>query len=234
MRRALPLFLALVSLALTAAPGRAGVITGTHGVNLLGDFSGTVTYSPLNDTSALLQILLTNTSPAGHGGYLTGFAFNNPGNHVMNFGLSSAPAHFALIGWPSFHNSVDASPYGRFDVGAAVGGNFEGGGNSHHGLTVGTSGTFLFALTGQGLDKLTVDDFLSTASAPPGNAKGNPAFVVRFRGFDDGCGPDSDKVPLDGDPPPVRIENTPEPATVVLVCLGALALAGVTLFRRAK
>src|SRR5262249_36986379 len=219
MRRALALVLPVLALALAATPSQAGIITGTSGLNLLGDFSGTVTYSPLTDTSALLEFQLTNTSPAAHGGYLTGFAFNNPGAKVTTFALTSSPAHFELIGAPSFNNSIGAGPFGHFDAGAALRANFEGGGNPHHGLGVGQSGTFLFTLTGQSLDKLTVDDFLATSSAPPSNGKGNPPFVARFRGFSD-CNPDSDKVPLDYDPPPLHIESTPEPATVLLGAFG--------------
>src|SRR5262245_14354110 len=222
MRRALALVLPVPSLALAATPSKAGIITGTQGLNLLGDFSGTVTYSPLNDTSGLLEFQLTNTSPAAHGGYLTGFVFNNPGDQVTTFALTSSPAHFELLGGPTFNNSIGAGPFGHFDSGAALGANFEGGGNPHNGLGVGESGTFLFTLTGQGLDKLTVDDFLATSSAPPSDGQGNPSFVARFRGFSD-CNPDSDKVPLDKDPPLLNIESTPEPATMAMGAFGALA-----------
>src|SRR5262245_37104481 len=231
MPRAFALGLSLLTLALAAVPTQAGMITGTSGVNGLGEFTGTVTYSPLTDTSALLEFQLTNTSPAAHGGYLTGFAFNNPDDKVATFALTSSPAHFELIGAPTFNNSITAGPFGHFDAGAALRANFEGGGNPHHGLGVGQSGTFLFTLTGQSLDKLTVDDFLATSSAPPSNGKGNPPFVARFRGFSD-CNPDSDKVPLDYDPPPLHIESTPEPATVLLGAFGVFAGVGAAVIRR--
>ena len=63
MPRAFALTFSILTLALAAVPTRAGIITGSNGVNQLGEFIGTVTYSPLNDTSALLEFQLINTSP---------------------------------------------------------------------------------------------------------------------------------------------------------------------------
>src|SRR5262245_20438389 len=48
----------------------------------LGACTGSATYNAANATSATLTITLDNTSPAGNGGYITAFAFNNPGNLI--------------------------------------------------------------------------------------------------------------------------------------------------------
>ena len=218
------------------APVHGDVITGTHGLNGIGKFSGTVTYSALTDHSALLEIDLTNTSTSGRGGYLTGFAFNNPSGDITGATLTGSNSWFLLLGGPTFNShSVSASPYGQFDMGAALGGDFLGGGNPNHGIAVGHSAQFFFALTGQHLKQLSDSSFLTDPSIGPGNGAGDPPFVARFRGFSE-PGPTSDKVPLDYhgniDPPPV--DRFPEPATALLGGLGMLASAGFALLRRAQ
>lgn len=179
-----------------------------------GDFTGTFAYDGV-DTVA---ISLTNTSAAANGGFITGFAFNipSPASVQSTFFVASNPA-FLLIGGPpgNFSNDVDADPYGNFDIGAALGGSFLGGGSPNSGIGVGSNATFSFKLGGPGFAGLTAGAFLSTLSAPQGGQTPEN-FIVRFKGFANG---QSDKVP-DGGVSPI-----PEPATALLLGLGLATLS---------
>jgi hypothetical protein len=207
------------------SPARAELIEGSNGLNSLGAYTGTFSYTPNGGTQATLVISLTNTSPGGSG-YLTAFVFNNPSKLITGATLDSSNANFALLGAAPFQDGVGGQPFGHFDLGASTGGSFTGGGNPSKGLGVGQTGTFTFALTGSDLDGLTANSFFSSLSAPPGQGKGPAAFVARFRGFD----PEgSDKVPgvlvIRDDLPVVGVDQVPEPSalTVAAVGLGTLA-----------
>ena len=189
-------------------------ITGT---GTLGDFSGSFTYSFTNDTSASIVVNLTNTSPVANGGYLTAFAFNNPNNSITGATLSSTSPNFGLIGTPDFDNTISGSPFGDFDAGASTGGSWLGGGNPTTGIAVGSSETFTFSLSGSGLSGLTTQDFINELTSSPSGQ--SYWFAARFRGFIDGG---SDKVPADGENPPV----IPEPTTILLLGSGLLGLFG--------
>jgi len=210
-----------------ALPARAGLITGTNGLSGRGQFEGAVTYTPVSNVTAWLEITLTNTSPAAGGGYLTGFAFNNPSDRITHVELTASNSKFMLLGGPAFQNFVSAGPFGNFDLGAAIGGSFEGGGNPRPGLGVGQTGHFFFALTGTHLDELTEKMFLTTPSAPPGDGQGNPAFAARFRGFQGE--PSSDKVLLDR-----VVVHQPEPRSGVLAGIGVLAVLALPALRWAR
>jgi hypothetical protein len=210
------------------APGMAGIITGTHGVSGLGTFDGDLTYKATDDHDAMLQVTLQNTSAAGNLGYLTAFAFNNPGGRITGASLTSTTPAFHLIGDPAHPGGVNGAPFGQFDLGASTGKLFEGGGNPNTGIAVGHTELFWFTLSGNGLADITEGDFLSTFSSPPGAGQGTVAFVARFRGFSHG---DGDKVPVDV----VHIKHAPEPVTWVSGVVGvALAIGIATLRRRAS
>lgn len=215
------------------------LLAGSDGLNNLGFFQGSLGYTPHDDHSATLTIQLTNTSPLANGGYLTAFAFNNPGGetpHLTGVTLSSAPAHFVLIGDPSFNGGISGTPFGHFDLGAAISetktnhgntsdtgiGNFDNGGSPSNGLAVGQSGTFVFNVTGNGLNSLNELSFVNELSTGHGEGEGNKFFVARFRGFTNG---DGDKVPAD----PL---SAPEPGTMTLAGLGFLGLCGYGWRRR--
>ena len=216
---------ALCGLLAPAAPAVAGIITGTNGLTGLGTFDGDLTYNATGDHTATLQVTLHNTSDAANKGFLTAFAFNNPGGRITSAALTSTAPAFHLIGDPAQPGGVNGAPFGHFDLGASTGKSFEGGGNPNTGVGVGQTDLFWFTLNGNGLTDITEDNFLATPSAPPGAGQGTVAFVARFRGFSDGR---SDKVPVDT----VHIEHAPEPVTVTMGLIGVGLAAGAVALRR--
>jgi hypothetical protein len=150
----------------------------------LGDFTGSITYTPTMDDMGTLLVSLTNTSPMANGGFITAFVFNIASSDSdASAMLLSGPANFVGI------SDVNAQPFGmNFDAGASTSGGpapFEGGGNPSLGLGVGDTGEFEFKITADDAASLMADDFIT-------NGPFDFNFVVRFRGFEDNG---SDKVP---------------------------------------
>lgn len=165
---------------------------------MIGKFTGTMTYTGSTLNTGLLTIVLTNTNTAAEGGYITGVVFNIPG---------SEPGSTSLLTGTTFPGFLDtgsiesAAPFGTYEAGAALGGSWLGGGSPTGGIGVGQTGTLTFAITRPGALGLTAESFLGTAQAP--------APLVRFKGFANGG---SDKVPA-----------VPAPGAAALFGLGALA-----------
>ena len=219
MRKTLLLGAALAAATLAPAVARAVPIaisgTGSTGAS----FTGTFDYDASTTT---VTVSLMNTSPASLDGSITGFAFNIPdAADVTNVVFGTSDADFHILGDPSFDNSVNAAPFGSFDIGSGTGPSFEGG--NPFNITFGLSGTWTFAFTGTGLSSLTSADFLSTLSEPTG---GNTPedFVVRFQDLNHE--PSSDKVPNGGG------GVVPEPGTLMLMGLGVASLAARRRVRR--
>jgi hypothetical protein len=177
----------------------------------LGNFMADLYYRPFSTTSGVLDISLKNTSPVAGGGYLTGFAFDNPFNSITGATLTGTNPSFGLLGGPAFNQGIAAQPLGTFDIGAGLGGSFTGGGQTTAGIPAGVTASFQFAFTGTNLDRLTTSNFVSPTS-------GEGAFAARFRDFSGGG---SDKVP--------GKVGIPEPSTVVLLGLG---MAGLLVYRK--
>jgi MYXO-CTERM domain-containing protein len=161
----------------------------------LGDFSGTIEYNFDSGDMGSLIVSLTNTSNPANGGYITGFVFN------INSTDDDAMAEL-LSGTHPFVGVADenGAPFGTFDAGAALGGNWEGGGSPNSGIAVGDTGIFNFKITAADAMTLAAMNFIT------GPNEFN--FVVRFRGFVNGG---SDKVPV------------PAPAALALLGLAGLA-----------
>jgi hypothetical protein len=194
-----------------AATASAIPISGT---GALGSFSGSFEY---NAGTGSIDVWLTNTSPVANGGYITAFVFNLPDGVSATLFDPSDP-DFDVIGGPDFDAGINGAPYGHYDIGASTGGAFEGGGDPHKGIGVGSTEHFTFGVSGAA----TMPGFLSTLSAPQGSQQ-LQSLVVRFRGFEDGG---SDKVYV-GEESPV-----PEPGTGLLIAAGLASLAASRRRRR--
>jgi hypothetical protein len=196
---------ALLAGALLTGAASADIIQFTSdnalSTEALGSYEGSLDYDP---SQARLTVTITNTSPAANGGFITGLAFRVD---------STDPAAMAVLSTSSvpFSNIVNASaaPFGTYVGGAALGGDWLGGGSPQAGVGVGETATLVFSVTASDSATLTAIDFIEVSSAA------GPDFVVRFRGFADGG---SDKVPGRPD------EVVPSPGTLgVLGGLGILA-----------
>jgi hypothetical protein len=165
----------------------------------LGTFTGSIDYTAATST---LTVSLTNTSPLANGGFITGFVFNiDSVDAGASATLQAGATHpFADTGRES------ASPFGNYEAGAALGGDWTGGGSPNSGIAVGATGIFTFLVSASDSLALSASDFISAQGPDTWD------FVVRFRGFVDGG---SDKVPG---------TVVPAPSGLALLLLG---LAGV-------
>ena len=206
---------AVAAMLLVGSPARGASVTkeAIAGDGVLGDFTGSVTYTYTAGDTADLAIFLKNVSDPANGGYLTGFVFNIGADHV-SAKLNPNPTEIDYndrdgLGLPKHGFFYDvgthasASPYGTFEAGAALSkgkpgkngvpplGEFLGSGKPQYGIGVGESATFHFKVTGASdvLDDLTAMAFLREMS---GHGDYSASFIARFRGFRN-CG--SDKTP---------------------------------------
>lgn len=239
--------LALLVAALPA-PALADPITITgdtaNSTSNLGNFTATLVYTPTSATQATLSVMnLDNTSPLANGGFITAFVFNNPNNLISGVNLMvTGNPNFSLLGGPTFNNTINAQPFGDFDIGVTTdptpnnNSSFEGGGNPNRGIGVNAAPvTFNFLLTGTMLNTLDESSFLNTFSNPRGDDLAQAAFVVRFRGFNDGG---SDKAPGiavggGGGGGGGNGGVIPEPTSLALWGLGTLGVAAYLRRRRA-
>jgi len=161
-------------------------------------FSASLDYSYDHGDEGLLVITLTNTSASSVGGYLTGFVFDIATTD------DDFEAELENASNDDFEDtgSESANPFGDFDAGAALRGNWNGGGNPSFGLAVGEIGIFEFEIEADDASSLTASSFLG--------ANGD-WFAVRFRGLNNG---DSDKL----------LGNT-----ITVVPLPSAAIAGMSM-----
>ncbi len=209
MKKLFVLLAVLTLVALPVAAMAAYISTGsipitadsagsTEGVGL---FDGILEYfyDDTNSNLGKLDVSLTNTTPATKGGYITGFVMNNPGA-ISSISAFTAPnSNWQQLGLSN--NGESANPFGDFDFGAALGGNFEGGGSPTAGIAVGSTGNFAFTFSGSNLNSLTTLSFVQALSTDPPGSYGPEFFVARFRGMNE-PEPTSDKVPANVVPLP--------------------------------
>jgi hypothetical protein len=186
-------------------------IVSCESIEGIGAFTGTMNWSYSGGKQGYLTVSLTNTS-SFPGGQLTGFGFNADPTKINVSLMSGLPA------W-DFIQDFPASPYENFDYGAAVNGDFLGGGNPAPGIDIGSTGTFVFKVMGASALLSTLD-----AMSFFDESKYGYAFIARFRGFDNGG---SDKVIGCLEPNAV-----PVPMPVALAAAGLLAVG--VLRRRMK
>jgi len=189
-------------------------VNSSYSLEGLGSFTGSASYSYSDSSHATFTVALTNTSPSANEGYITAMAFLLPSmtyqTKIYSVFMSSSPDEFHLLYQPKT-SPFDNHPFHLdFDFGAAVGKSWEGGGKPSEGIGVGSTETFTFAMTGKGLDLLSIDDFTQQYGGQ------NVFAALRFKGFEDGG---SDKVlgELGGGGAQV-----PEPATLLLFGSGIL------------
>jgi len=205
------------------APDGATGSTGNTGVA----FTGSITYQlgGFSGGNADLKITLRNTdSPPSTASLITGFVFNIDGAHS---GISLVPNPTGGFQQLLSSSQLSASPFGTFEAGAALGGDWEGGGSPGQGIANGDSMDFYFsvkALSGT----FSADAFMSELSQG-----GNPSalFAVRFRQVG-ANGQDSDKVLAGqiGDGTGGEVDPVPLPG----VALAGLVLLGGVGCRRLR
>ncbi|MFG0329352.1 MAG: hypothetical protein ACF8PN_05570 [Phycisphaerales bacterium] len=145
----------------------------------LGHFTGTLDYR-LQGGAWILSVDLTNTSDPSNGGYITGFLFNIDSRDDD----AEAELFSASHGFFEDAEGESGQPFGSdYDAGAALNGNWLGGGKPSRGIAVGDTGSFQFEIEADDASFLTASSFM--------NGPYEYDFVVRFRGFEDGG---SDKV----------------------------------------
>ena len=169
-------------------------------------YLGSLEYNFISGNTGELKVSLTNTSPASVGGFLTGFLFRLDG--ISGVTLTSAiPTFFQDTGADS------GSPFGQFDGGAALGGDFQGGGPPSDGLGIGASGFFVFSLTSASASTINATDFLGTL-----DTRESVGFLVRFQSLSVSAG--SDKVPGGTDSVVIPLPNAGMLAGAGLMALG--------------
>ena len=143
-------------------------------VKKLGSYTGPASY---DDVAGLLTISIQNTSTDPRAGRLTGFAFNIDGTATAGYrdadNLATRGDEDPFDDARAKKNRVvKAKPFGMLDAGAALDGkwNSAGGRKAARGIATGSTGTFVFDVTGGA--GMTVAGFLA----------GDNGLVAAFRG----------------------------------------------------
>lgn len=203
-------------------PSQALLITsGDISTENIGEFEANVEWSGDD-----LSVALTNTSPLANGGYITGFLINLPSGASFEVAWTDSGLEFLA----ATDSAYSGAPYGSFDYGYALGGNFLGGGKPSIGIGVGETGNFLFS-DWESVEGLTEEDFVAHFDHDEPNASN---FLVRFRGFEDGGSDkvmggyeDEPEIDIPGLPTPPSSAEIPEPNSLVLFLLGILCVVGI-------
>jgi hypothetical protein len=163
-----------------------------------------------------LDFLIRNTSSSSVGGFLTGIVFKEvAGTSYLSGSYSSSNSHFSLL------TNASASPFGSYPIGAALGGNWLGGGSPNNGLAA-NGGTADFKFT-----------FSYTGTAPTetswSNVLNGDGFLARFKGL---AGGGSNKVPDIASMDIVTTSAVPEPSSFVMAGFATLGMLAYGVYRR--
>ena len=201
--------MACLAAACIGAAAQAAIVPITSNSSLstenLGKFIGTLNYTFLGGTTGNLNVSLTNTTPVSTGGYITAFMFRPPPALGSFTSLLTASDYASMT---NIAAGASGAPFpGTWLGGAGTGGSWLAGGSPTGAVPVGATGHWSFTITGANASALTSDSFVSG-----GSVTDSYAFIVRFRGMDDG---DSDKVPAN---------QLPSPGAVALLGLSGLMM----------
>ena len=188
--------MACLAAACIGAAAQAAIVPITSNSSLstenLGTFIGTLNYTFLGGTNGKLDVTLTNTTPSATGGYITAFMFRPPPELGAFTSVLTASDIASMSNIPA---GASGAPFpGTWLGGAGTGGSWLAGGSPTGAVPVGATGHWSFTITGANASALTSDSFVSG-----GSVTDSYAFIVRFRGMDDGG---SDKVPANQLPSP--------------------------------
>lgn len=188
--------MACLAAACIGAAAQAAIVPITSNSSLstenLGTFIGTLNYVFLGGTNGKLDVTLTNTTPVSTGGYITAFMFRPPPALGSFTSLLTASDYASMT---NIAAGASGAPFpGTWLGGAGTGGSWLAGGSPTGAVPVGATGHWSFTITGANASALTSDSFVSG-----GSVTDSYAFIVRFRGMDDGG---SDKVPANQLPSP--------------------------------
>lgn len=165
------------------------------------EVSVSFTYSSTDASNATITVWLDNLS-AHPGTVITGFGFNVPDGTLDEVDPAQGPPFLVytpdnvgdgsgFVGKIDYSNGgttgIPADGYGRYDMAA-----FNGVADElNDGLVANAmhdSGTFVFSVTGTGLDALDEMSFLSLYSGPPSGGNDFQTFVVRWKDLSGGSG----------------------------------------------
>ncbi len=246
MTRKLGLYCAfIISLLAFAAPASATISFSTGGLAGTGVTADVgMTYQSISDTASRLTISITNTTLLSVGGFVTGFAFNLPSLHGVNFTsiggdiddagkqqtteLTTANVNPGDTGWWTrfdYEGIKAPNGAGRFDFGVlnhSTANAFINGGNGKPPYILeGDTTDFFLDITGTGLDDFSSASFESAIfnELSTSGSAGAFNFGVRFQGV----GPDDQNSDL------ATMTVVPVPSALAL---GLIGLASVSWVRR--
>jgi hypothetical protein len=221
LRHRLAQWLAATVVGFAACGAKADTISFTadqaDSTSHLLNFSALLTVSMIDSTHYDIHLSMTNTTtPSSVGGFITGVLLNNPGN-ITAISINPQPSTLLFTQLGLSNPDIKASPFGFYDFGAALGGDWEGGGAPGQGIGIGSTGVFDWTATISGGTLTAAAIYASLGD----DNEADFSVAVRSKGYT----PDnSDKTP--GGPGTLITTPVPAPPALVLCLIGAAGLFG--------